>query len=230
MIRIIMNQRIVTPIPLISSDSLAPTLASETDKRSRQAHLMQLRSMDVVSWQRRSERLDGHVVNDSRETRHRCEFPQLASELPRQLKPPSSRGITPGEQAMSGISGIGGLDASAWIGMTGIGGVSAASASAVSGAPTMGASESLALSPSMQALIQTIRNFSSAEIFMALLLAAQTEGCEKKHHIRSATDVLAGLALSGLFRQGPQVNAQFEMPPTAMVAQAGSSPTINVSG
>lgn len=131
---------------------------------------------------------------------------------------------------MSGISGIGGLDASAWIGMTGMGGVTAASASAVSGTPTMGASESLALSPSMQALIQTIRNFSSAEIFMALLLAAQTEGCEQKHHGRSAADVLAGLALAGLFGQSTQGNVQFEMPPTAMVAAAGSAPTINVSG
>ncbi len=131
---------------------------------------------------------------------------------------------------MSGISGIGGLDASGWIGMAGLGGVAAASASAVTGTQTMGASESLALSPSMQALIQTIRNFSSAEIFMALLLAAQTEGCEKKHHSRSVADVLAGLALAGLFQQSTQVNVQFEMPLTAMVAGAGSTPTINVSG
>ena len=131
---------------------------------------------------------------------------------------------------MSGISGIGGLDASAWIGMTGMGAIVAGGASAVSGTPTMGASESLALSPSMQTLIQTIRNFSTSEILLALLLAAQTEGCEKNNHGRSATDDLAGLALAGLFRQGPQVNVQFEMPPTAMVAGAGSPPTLNVSG
>ena len=131
---------------------------------------------------------------------------------------------------MSGISGIGGLDASAWIGMAGMGGVASTSTSAVSGPPTMGASESLALSPSMQALIQTIRNFSSAEIFMALLLAAQTDGCEKKHHSRSAADVLAGLALAGLIGQSAQANVQFEMPPLAIVAQADSMSTINVSG
>ncbi len=104
------------------------------------------------------------------------------------------------------ISGIGGAGGVGGLGATS--GVAGAGAAGGAGAVDLTA----ALPPNLQTLVQTIQDFSSAEILMALMIASAGEKKDKKSCGGSsgAAGLLAGMALAGMMAQQPKIGLQLD--------------------
>lgn len=95
-----------------------------------------------------------------------------------------------------GAAGIGGA-----AGMAGAAGASAASPSSSASAP--GGATPASLPQNMQSLVNAMKDFSSAEILIALMLANAANGKDdEKSGSSAAAGFLAGLALAGGLAQG----------------------------
>ncbi len=115
---------------------------------------------------------------------------------------------------MSSISGIGGaMGISVGAGMS-VG----APASAGSGAGAISASSSTqapgaGMPESLQSLAQTMKDFSSAEILIALMLSGGGRDKDKEGGGGGGAGAfLAGMALAGMMGQQSHLNLQFNMP------------------
>lgn len=134
---------------------------------------------------------------------------------------------------MSGIGGIGGLgsvDLSAWIGLSGINNVAGTSAASAVSAPMADAITSVGLGTNLQVLVQTLQQFSLAEIMLALLLASNARRCERRHDAHTSTDGLAAFALASALNQ--QVSLKGNIDATSLVTAVGgqSAMMVNVAG
>lgn len=127
--------------------------------------------------------------------------------------------------SIGGISGFGGVDPSMWVSMNNMAHVSPATS--MSSAPAMGAAASLSQTPSLQTLVDTIRQCGITEILLALLLAARTNQSEQTPHAQSATNLLAPLVLAGMSHQCPSINAQFETSSMTIPADVAAGAALN---
>ncbi len=135
---------------------------------------------------------------------------------------------------ISGVGGIGGAGAGAAI--TGAGLTSGASGAA----PTAGASSAATsganinaldnLPPNLQSLVNTLKDFSSAEILIALMLAAAAgKDDDDKKGGSAAGAFLAGLALAGQLGQSTQIDLSLELPEFPAAGAGGAGLSLNVS-
>ena len=125
---------------------------------------------------------------------------------------------------IGGISGFWGIDPSAWIGMAGLSGAASVASSPIAAQAASGAVGSMPLSPNMQAVLQALEQFSTAEILFALLMAASRRR-EEQPVCGCGSEMIAGLAVAALIGQGSRVTT-FESS-TLMPVMAGG--TLNVS-
>lgn len=138
---------------------------------------------------------------------------------------------------MSSISGIGGaMGISVGAGMS-LGGASAATgttgldASASSIAPST-QSLGAGLPESLQSLAQTMKDFSSAEILIALMLSGggrSKDDDEQGGGGGAAGAFLAGMAMAGMMGQQSHLNLQFNMPLAGSGQVSGAGLSLNVS-
>lgn len=132
--------------------------------------------------------------------------------------------------AMLGIGGVGSVDLSAWIGLSGINNVPGPTAAPAVSAPMTDVVASVGLSANLQVLVQTLQQFSLAEILLALLLASNARRCDRRHEELAATDGLAALALATALSQ--QVNLEGHIDVASLVTAVGgqSAMQVNVAG
>lgn len=134
---------------------------------------------------------------------------------------------------MIGIGGLGSVDLSAWVGLGGINnvaGATAASAAPAVSTPMTDGVASVGLSTNLQVLVQTLQQFSLAEIMLAVLLASNARRCDKRHEDHSATDGLAAFALAAALSQQGTLKGSADV--ASLVAAVGgqSAVMVNVAG
>ena len=146
---------------------------------------------------------------------------------------------------VSGISGAGAAGGAAGLGaLAGAGGVASAGATSATNAstptsPTDAGSLNAAagLPPDLQNLVNTLKDFSSAEILIALMLAKAASGDDddKKSGGGSSAGagLLAGMAMAGLLGQGNglqlDLSTQFQnAPQVSSAGNVGLSLNVNV--
>lgn len=141
---------------------------------------------------------------------------------------------------MSGIGGVGavgmGIGAGAIGGaaFSGTAGISSAGGVAPGGdVQAAGAtSAQQALPPGMESLVQSLKDFTSAEILIALMLAkAAGGGDDEKKSSDAAAGFLAGLAMAGMLGQDMQAECPCDPSISAPAAAGGGTAglTLNVS-
>jgi hypothetical protein len=135
---------------------------------------------------------------------------------------------------MSGIGGIGGLgsvDLSAWIGLSGINYVAGTSAASAVSAPLADAITSVGVSTNLQVLVQTLQQFSLAEIMLAMLLALNARRCEERRHdAHAATDGLAAFALATALSQQASLKGNINVNSLVTAVDGQSAMMVNVAG
>jgi len=107
------------------------------------------------------------------------------------------------------------------IGAAGAAGASAAGAGTAPGA-SPAASLNGALPPQLQQLAQTLQDFSSAEILIALMMMKAAGGGDDRDKSSGAAGVLAGMAIAGLLGQGGQISQALN--PAAPAGAIGGVP------
>lgn len=134
--------------------------------------------------------------------------------------------------SISGIGGVGAAGAGIPIVPPGV------RAGASSAAPTIGASPAAnaaapnaldSLPPNMQSLVDTLKDFSSAEILIALMLAAAAGKDDDKKCGSAAGAFLAGLALAGQLGQSTQIDLNLEIPQFDTAGAGGAGLSLNVT-
>ena len=134
-----------------------------------------------------------------------------------------------GISGVGGVGGAGGGGAIAPAGLTagasGAGQVAGASPAANSAAPN--ALDSLP--PNMQSLVDTLKDFSSAEILIALMLAAAAGKDDDEKGGSAAGAFLAGLALAGQLGQSTQIDLSLEIPQFDAAGAGGAGLSLNVT-
>jgi hypothetical protein len=135
-----------------------------------------------------------------------------------------------------GVSFGGGMAAAGSAGATAAAGVGAGSAAGAAGATNATSANQLdpsaALSANMQNLVQTMKDFSSGEILMALMLAAASEKKDKNGGGGGGGGaLLAGMALAGMMGAGQSshLNLQIDAPMTPGGMGGGGGMSINIS-
>ena len=131
----------------------------------------------------------------------------------------------------AGAVGIGG----GAVGIGGAAGIGVAAAGSPAGSATAPAGTTPpSLPQNMQSLVNAMKDFSSAEILIALMLA-NAAGCkdDEKSGGSAAAGFLAGLALAGGLAQGTDLNLSFDVAgaqaPAAAGGAAGTGLSMNVS-
>ncbi len=134
-----------------------------------------------------------------------------------------------GISGVGGVGGAGGGGAIAPAGLTagasGAGPAAGASPAANSTAPN--ALDSLP--PNMQSLVDTLKDFSSAEILIALMLAAAAGKDDDEKGGSAAGAFLAGLALAGQLGQSSQIDLSLEIPQFDAAGAGGAGLSLNVT-
>jgi hypothetical protein len=141
---------------------------------------------------------------------------------------------------MSGIGGVGAVGMG--IGAGAIGGAAFSGAAGVSGAGSVApggdvqaagaTSAQQALPPGLENLVQSLKDFTSAEILIALMLAkAAGGGDDEKKSSDAAAGFLAGLAMAGMLGQDMQAQCPCDPSISAPAAAGGGTAglTLNVS-
>lgn len=142
---------------------------------------------------------------------------------------------------MSGIGGVGAVGMG--IGAGAIGGAAFSGAAGVSGAGSAApggdaqaaaaTTAQQALPPGMENLVQSLKDFTSAEILIALMLAKAAGGGDddKKKSSDAAAGFLAGLAMAGMLGQDMQAQCPCDPSISAPAAAGGGTAglTLNVS-
>jgi hypothetical protein len=86
-----------------------------------------------------------------------------------------------------------------------------------------------AIPPNMQSLVETLKDFSSAEILIALMLAAAAGRDDEAKGGNAAGAFLAGLALAGQLGQTNQVDLSLEIPQFDATGAGGAGLSLNVT-
>lgn len=131
---------------------------------------------------------------------------------------------------VSGAGGVGmGGGAAGIAGAAGMGGAAGATAGSPTGAATAEGAAGLSGVPqSMQSLVNAMKDFSSAEILIALMLANAADGKDdEKSSGSAAAGFLAGLALANGLGQGGDINLSVEV--AGPQAAGGAGLGLNVS-
>jgi len=127
---------------------------------------------------------------------------------------------------ISGVGGVGAAGAGGGIAPAGIaaGTSGAAAASGASSATNAGVAPNAldSLPPNMQSLVDTLKDFSSAEILIALMLAAAAGKDDDEKGGTAAGAFLAGLALAGQLGQSTQIDLNLEIPQFDTAGGAGA--------
>jgi hypothetical protein len=131
---------------------------------------------------------------------------------------------------ISGVGGVGGAGAGAAIAGAGLttGASGAASPAGTSSAATSAANLN-SLPPNLQSLVDTLKDFSSAEILIALMLASAAGKNDDEKCGSSAGAFLAGLALAGQLGQSTQIDLSLELPEFPATGAGGAGLSLNVS-
>lgn len=135
-----------------------------------------------------------------------------------------------GISVVGGIGGAGGGGAIAPAGLT-AGASGAAPAAGASPAANSGAAPNAldSLPPNMQSLVDTLKDFSSAEILIALMLAAAAGKDDEEKGGSAAGAFLAGLALAGQLGQSTQIDLSLEIPQFDAAGAGGAGLSLNVT-
>ncbi|MCX7423322.1 MAG: hypothetical protein NT013_27830 [Planctomycetia bacterium] len=136
---------------------------------------------------------------------------------------------------MSGIGGIGGMgmsgvDLSAWAGMGGVSNVFGTTLAPMVTQPQAAQVSSVGMGTNLQALVQTLQQFSQAEILLALFLAFNTRRCDQHHDHHSALDGLAAFALASAFNQQSSVPGNVDVASMVTSVSSQTAMSINVTG
>jgi hypothetical protein len=136
---------------------------------------------------------------------------------------------------MLGVGGIGGMDMSgvdlsAWVGMSGVGNVPGATATPTIDAPQGTQVGSIGMGTNLQSLVQTLQQFSQAEVMLALFLAFSARHTEQRHAHHSALDGLTAFALAATVSQPVSSSASFESASVAASIGGQAAMSINVAG
>ena len=126
---------------------------------------------------------------------------------------------------IGGISGFAGIDPSAWIGMAGLSGAASVATSPISAQAASGAVASMTLSPNMQAVMQALEKFSTAEILFAILMGASRRR-EEQPVCGGGQEMIAGIAFAALIGQRSPI-ASFDSS-TTLPIMAGAMLNISV--
>ncbi len=128
---------------------------------------------------------------------------------------------------MSSISGIGGaMGISVGVGMSA---GASAGAGAAPGAAGAGQAPNAGVPESLQSLANTMKDFSSAEILIALMLSGSGKDKDKGDGGSAAGGFLAGMALAGMMGQQSHLNLQFNMPAAGGGDVAGGAAGVGLS-
>ena len=124
---------------------------------------------------------------------------------------------------MSGIGGIGGMgmsgvDLSAWAGMGGVSNVFGTTLAPMVTQPQAAQVSSVGMGTNLQALVQTLQQFSQAEILLALFLAFNTRRCDQHHDHHSA------------FNQQSSVPGNVDVASMVTSVSSQTAMSINVTG
>lgn len=133
---------------------------------------------------------------------------------------------------ISGVGGVGAAGAGVPLAPAGVtaGASNAAQAAGASPAANAGVPNALdSLPPNMQSLVDTLKNFSSAEILIALMLAAAAGKDDDEKGGSAAGAFLAGLALSGQLGQSTQIDLSLEIPQFDAAGAGGAGLSLNVT-
>ncbi len=136
---------------------------------------------------------------------------------------------------MLGVGGIGGMDMSgvdlsAWVGMSGVSSVAGAMAAPSVNAPQPAQVASVGMGTNLQTLVQTLQQFSQAEIMLALFLAFNARHCEQRHAHHSALDGLTAFALAATLSQQTSVPGNIDMASMVPSVSGQAALSINVAG
>ena len=131
---------------------------------------------------------------------------------------------------MIGIGGLGSVDLSAWIGLSGVNNVAGAAAAPAVSAPMTDPVASVGLSTNLQVLVQTLQQFSLAEILLALLLASNARRCDRRHEDHSAIDGLAAFALATALSQQGSLKGNIDVASLVTAVGGQSAMMVNVAG
>ncbi len=129
------------------------------------------------------------------------------------------------------IAGLGAVGTSGVVGGTAVGAASATGSGAAAGlAGTSGVAVNPASTTRLNLLVQLLDGFTTAEVLMALMLAAALSKKDRSDD-SSALGVLVGLALASQLQQslGSQLNLHLSLPSDGLTAAAPTpSWTLNV--
>lgn len=131
---------------------------------------------------------------------------------------------------MIGIGGLGSVDLSAWIGVGGINNVAGTTAAPAVSAPMTDAIASVGVNTNLQVLVQTLQQFTLAEILLAVLLATNARRCDKRHEDHSGTDGLAAIALATALIQQGTLRGSADLSSSVAAVGGQSAVMVNVAG
>lgn len=129
--------------------------------------------------------------------------------------------------AVSGIGGIGGGGPS--VPLSGLSTAPAGSATPEAASAGANLSAADALPPGLQSLVDILKDFSSAEILLALMFAAAAGKEDDREGGSAAGAFLAGLALAGQLGQSAELNLSLEIPQFPDAGTGGAGLALNVT-